>query len=147
MLLFLMAGLHIHGDEVLSLSWLWAAWVQCRQELGVEEDAGGAEKKSSLQPHAPHCLYVGGTLEAAVAQRPPGRSEHNTGLLCSIHTMSKDVWWNFGAKDSVILQLATESPKRDGCVAMKAVTVVMVTFPTETYHNKPRTRNREVQMD
>lgn len=97
----------------------------------MEEDARGAEKKSSLLPRAPHCLHVGGTLVAAVAQPPPGRSEHDAGLLCSIHTMSKDVRWNFDAKDSVILQLATECPKRDGCVAMKAVTVVMVTFPTK----------------
>lgn len=30
--LFLTAGLHIHGDEVLSLSGLWVAWAFCRQE-------------------------------------------------------------------------------------------------------------------
>lgn len=49
--LFLTAGLHIHGDEVLSLSRLWVAWVFCRQELGVEE-AGDTEKKSSPKTHS-----------------------------------------------------------------------------------------------
>ncbi|KAG7245389.1 hypothetical protein INR49_010840 [Caranx melampygus] len=45
-------SLHIHGDAVLSLGWLWAAWVFCRQELEVEE-AGDTEKRNSLKdtPH------------------------------------------------------------------------------------------------
>lgn len=63
MVLFLTPGLHIHGDEVLSLSWLWVAWVVCRQGPGVVE-AGDTEKKSSLK-HTPHKTHVGGTTVAA----------------------------------------------------------------------------------
>lgn len=68
MVLFLTIGLHIHGDEVLSLSWLWEAWALCRQELEVEE-AGDTEERSSLK-HSPH-YDVGGTTGAAAADPPP----------------------------------------------------------------------------
>lgn len=76
MVLFLTAGLHIHGDEVLSLSWLWVAWVFCRQKLEVEE-AVDTEKRSSLS-----IQYVGGTTVAAHCSSPlgAGGSEHDSGF-------------------------------------------------------------------
>lgn len=56
-----MAGLHIHGDKVLRLSWLRAAWVLCGQEPGVEEAAGGADKRGAARNglHAICCTWAG----------------------------------------------------------------------------------------
>lgn len=55
-------GLHIHGDEALRLTRLWAEWAFCGEELEVEE-AGDAER-SSLEP-TPNNMCVGGTPVSA----------------------------------------------------------------------------------
>lgn len=57
---------------------------------------GGWRCGEEEQPetHSTHNTHVGGTTGAAHTAAPPlgaGGSEHDAGLLCSIHTMSKDI--------------------------------------------------------
>lgn len=66
MVLFLTVGLHIHGDEVLSLSWLWVVWAFCRQELEVEE-AVDSEKRT----HNMYSMWEG-LQKLHTAARTPG---------------------------------------------------------------------------
>lgn len=129
----------------MSLSWLRAAWVLCGQEPGVEEAAGGAEKRGAARNglHAICCTWAGTLVAPQHRQAPAGRSELDAGLLCSRRTMSKDARRNSrNAKDSVVPQLATECPGGDGRVVTRAATVAMATFPIKPY-NKPRAVNGE----
>lgn len=79
-----MAGLHIHGDKVLSLSWLRAAWVLCGQEPGAAEAAGGAEKRGAARNglHAMCCTWAGLLVAPQHRRAPAGRSELHAGLSC-----------------------------------------------------------------
>lgn len=81
-------------------------------------------------------MYVGGTAVAAAPPLVARRSEHDAGLLCSIHTMSKDIQYSSNAKKTEEL-CSLPSSAREKMVVLKQIqsaAVVMATLPQHLKH-------------